>query len=452
MIGPFRGGRTVAVAGVPSQPNVFYMAPTNGGVWKSTDAGRTWSPIFDDQPTGSVGALAVAPSDPNVIYVGSGEGLQRPDLSVGDGIYKSIDGGRTWRHLGLSDGRQIPAILIDPKDPNRVFVAVLWASREAPWEYGNSFRGSGNGLFHSTDGGTTWTPLTRGLPTSEQKLGRIGIGVAPNDPRRLYALVQAGSGAGGLFRSDDSGESWVRVNTEDRVTGRGDDFADVKVDPRRRDVVYVANTALYRSTDGGKTFNAIKGAPGGDDYHRIWIHPENPDIIFLGVDQGATISVNGGKTWSSWYNQPTAQMFHVAADNRFPYRLYGGQQESGSAGVASRGNDGAITFREFHPVGVDEYAYAAPDPLHPGVVYGGKVTRYDETTGQVREVGPVALRTGKYRFDRTAPVVFSPADPHVLFFASQVLWKTTNGGETWDQISSDLTREKPGVPPNLGHM
>ena len=503
MIGPHRGSRTVAVCGVAGQPNVFYMAPNNGGVWKSTDYGRTWDPIFDDQPTGSIGALAVAPSNPDVIYVGSGEGLQRPDLSVGDGIYKSVDGGRTWRHLGLADGRQIPAILVDPKDPDRVFVAVLghpygpnpergvfrstdggsswqkvlykdedtgaidlafdpshsqhvyavlWAARKAPWEYGNSYRGSGSGLFHSTDGGTTWKPLTRGLPTAAEGLGRIGVGIAPNDPQRIYALVQASAAAGGLFRSDDAGESWQRVNTESRIWSRGDDFADVRVDPRNRDVVYVANTSTYRSSDGGRNFTAIKGAPGGDDYHRIWINPENPEILILGVDQGATVSVNGGKTWSSWYNQPTAQMFHVAADNRFPYRLYGGQQESGSAGVSSRGNDGAITFREFHPVGIDEYAYAAPDPLHPGVIYGGKVTRYDESTGQVREVGPVALRTGKYRFDRTAPVVFSPADPHILYFASQVLWKTVNGGESWDTISPDLTRTDPGIPANLAHL
>ncbi|HEY6931225.1 MAG TPA: glycoside hydrolase [Thermoanaerobaculia bacterium] len=503
LVGPHRGSRTVAVSGVAGQPNVFYMAPNNGGVWKSTDYGRTWDPIFDDQPTGSIGALAVAPSDPNVIYVGSGEGLQRPDLSVGDGIYKSTDGGRTWRHLGLSDGRQIPAILIDPKDVNRVFVAVLghpygpnsergvfrstdggqtwqrvlskdedtgamdicfdpsnsqhlyavlWAARKGPWEYGNSYRGSGSGLFHSTDGGSTWKPLTRGLPTIAEGLGRIGITVAPSDPNRLYAVVQASAHAGGLFRSEDAGESWQKVNSESRVSGRADDFAEVKVDPANRDVVYVANTSTYRSTDGGRTFTAIKGAPGGDDYHRIWINPENPQILILGLDQGATVSVNGGKTWSSWYNQPTGQMFHVAADNGFPYRLYGGQQESGTAGVSSRGNDGAITFREFHPVGADEYAYVAPDPLHPGVIYGGKVTRYDEATGQVREVGPVALRTGQYRFDRTAPVVFSAADPHVLFFASQVLWKTTNGGESWDTISPDLTRPDPGVPANLSRM
>ena len=502
MIGPFRGGRTVAVSGVPRQPNVFYMAPNNGGVWKTDDYGRTWNPIFDDQPTGSVGALAVAPSDPNVLYVGSGEGLQRPDLSVGDGVYKSTDGGKTWTNTGLSDGRQIAAIVVDPRDANRVLVAVLghpygpnpergvfrssdggkawqkvlykdedtgaidlaldpgnaqhvyavlWSARQGPWEYGNGYTGAGSGLFHSTDGGTTWQPLTKGLPTPEQGLGRIGLGISPSDSKRMYATVDAGK-LGGGYRSDDAGASWERVNSESRVWGRGTDFAEVKVDPRNRDVVYVANTSTYRSTDGGKNFTAIKGAPGGDDYHRIWINPENPDIILIGVDQGATISVNGGRTWSSWYNQPTAQMFHVSTDNRFPYRVYGGQQESGSAGVWSRGNDGAITFREFHPVGADEYGYVAPDPLHGGVIYGSKGTRYDEATGQTRQIGPVALRTGAHRFDRTAPILFSPADPHVLFFAAEVLWKTTNGGETWEQLSADLTREKPGVPANLGRM
>jgi len=503
MIGPFRGGRTVAVSGVPGQQNVFYMAANNGGVWKSTDYGRVWTPIFDDQPTGSIGALAVAPSDPSVIYVGSGEGLQRPDLSVGDGVYKSTDAGKTWHHLGLSDGRQIAAILVDPSDSKRLFVAVLghpygpnaergvfrsldggetwqkvlfkdedtgaadlafdprdprkiyavlWSARQGPWEYGNEYEAAGSGLFVSTDGGKNWRHLSKGLPAAEEGLGRIGIAVAPSDGKRMYAVVEAGRGEGGLFRSEDAGESWKRVNSENRVCGRGSDFAEVKVDPKNPDIVYSGNTSTYRSTDGGRNFTAIKGAPGGDDYHRIWINPENPRVILLGADQGATISVNGGETWSSWYNQPTAQFFHVSTDNRFPYRVYGGQQESGSAGVASRGNDGAITFREFHPVGVEEYGYVAPDPLHPGVIYGGKLTRYDEANGQIQNVGPVPLRGARDRFDRTAPVLFSPADPRVLFFASQVLWKTSNGGETWETISPDLTREDPGKPPNLGHL
>jgi photosystem II stability/assembly factor-like uncharacterized protein len=500
MIGPFRGGRTVGAAGVAREPGVFYIGVNNGGVWKTDDYGRTWAPLFDAEPTQSIGALAVAPSDPNVIYVGSGEGLQRPDLSVGDGVYKSTDGGRTWKNTGLTEGRQIGAVLVDPRDGNRVFVAVLghpygpnpergifrttdggatwkkvlyrdentggidlafdprdpstvyavlWAARQGPWEYENAYRGPGSGLFRSKDGGETWQPLGRGLPGAAEKLGRIGIGIAPGDGKRIYALVEAATGRG-LYRSDDAGETWARVNDEDRVTGRGDDFACVRVDPRNRDVLWVANTSTYRSTDGGKTFTAIKGAPGGDDYHTIWMNPENPDIVLLASDQGATISVNGGRTWSSWYNQPTAQMFHVTADDRFPYRVYGGQQESGSAGVATRGDDGQITFRDWHPVGVEEYGYAAPDPLHPGIVYGGKVTRYDERTGEIRQVGPAALRTGKYRFDRTAPILFSPADPHVLYFAAQVLFRTSDGGEHWDVISPDLTRQDPGVPGSLG--
>ncbi|MGB7620976.1 MAG: glycoside hydrolase [Terriglobia bacterium] len=501
MIGPFRGGRTVAVSGVPGEPNVFYMAPNNGGVWKSTDYGHVWKPIFDGQPTGSIGALAVAPSDPKIIYVGSGEGLQRPDLSVGDGIYKSTNGGNTWQHLGLREGQQIAAILVDPHDVKRLFVAVLghpygpneergvyrstdggqtfqkvlykdentgavdlafdpsnpetvyavlWAGRQGPWEYNNAYLGPNSGLFKSTDSGTHWRPLTKGLPTSAEGLGRIGIGIAPSDPNRIYALVQANPKVGGLFRSDDAGENWQRIHSESRVWGRGDDFAEVKVDPKNKDTVYAANTSTYRSTDGGVTFLALKGSPGGDDYHRIWINPEDPKIILLGADQGATLSVNGGETWSSWYNQPTAQMFHVTADNRYPYWVYGGQQESGSAGVASRSDFGEITFREWHTVGVEEYGYAAPDPLHPGVIYGGKVTRYDEKTGEVQNVGPVVLRNGQYRFDRTAPIIFSPVDPHILYFAANVLFKTINGGHSWKIISPDLTRRDPGIPPSVG--
>jgi photosystem II stability/assembly factor-like uncharacterized protein len=501
MIGPFRGGRTVAAAGVRGKPNLFYVGVNNGGVWKTDDAGRTWTPIFDGQPTQSIGALAMAPSNPDVLYVGSGEGLQRPDLSVGDGMYKSTDGGKTWKHLGLADGRQIGAILVDPGDANRLFVAVvghpygpnaergvyrstdggatfervlyrdadtgaidlafdpanprtiyavLWAARQGPWEYDNSYSGPGSGLFRSTDGGTTWQPIGQGLPTVGEGLARIGIGIAPSDGRRIYALVEAPAGRGGLYRSDDAGVTFARVNPDERIWGRGNDFACVRVHPKNPDVLYVANVAAYRSNDGGRTFTAFKGAPGGDDYHTIWLNPDDPDVILMAVDQGATVSVNGGRTWSSWYNQPTGQMFHVAADNRFPYWVYGGQQESGSAGVASRGNDGQITFREWHPVGVEEYGYAAPDPLHPGIIYGGKVTRYEEKTGMTQEVGPVVLRTGKYRFVRTAPILFSPTDPRVLYFALNVLFKTTNGGQSWDVISPDLTREAPGVPANLG--
>ncbi|MBZ5614830.1 MAG: glycoside hydrolase [Acidobacteriia bacterium] len=504
MIGPFRAGRTVAISGVPGQPNVFYMAPNNGGVWKTTDFGRTWNPIFDGQPSGSIGALAVAPSSPSTIYVGSGEGLRRPDLSVGDGIYKSTDAGRTWRHLGLRDAQQIASILVDPKDANRVFVGTLghpygpnaergvyrsldggetwqkvlykdentgaielvfdprnshvifadmWASRRPPWTTGNSYDGPGSGLYKSTDGGNHWRQITKGLPSEADKLGRIGLAVSPSNPDRMYAWVDARGDAqmpGGIYRSDDAGESWLLVNTEDRVWGRGSDFACVRVDPRNKDVIYVANTSTYRSTDAGKNFTAIKGAPGGDDYHTIWINPENPDIIAMGVDQGATISVNGGQSWSSWYNQPTAQFYHVITDNQFPYWVYGGQQESGSVGTASRSDFGEITFRDWTTVGTEEYGYVAPDPLHPNLIYGGKVTVFDRNTGQTRDVSPVVLHTGQYRFNRTAPLIFSAADPHVLYLGSNVLFETRDGGNSWQIVSPDLTRETPGAPATLG--
>src|SRR5580704_14592878 len=502
-IGPFRGGRTVAATGIPGNRNLFYIGVNNGGVWKTTDAGRTWFPIFDGQPTGSIGALAVAPSNPDIIYVGSGEGLRRPDLSTGDGIYKSTDAGSTWKHLGVSDGQQITNVIIDPQDPNRVFVAVLghpygpnsergvfhstdggdswqkilyqdddtgatdlafdpknpqtlyadmWSSRRPPWTTGGPLEGHNGGLFKSTDGGDTWHPLSKGLPTNAQALGRIGFGISPSNPNRMYALVDAAPEVGGLYRSDDAGESWQRVNHEDRIWGRGFDFAWVRVSPENPDILYICNTSTYRSTDAGTSFTAIKGAPGGDDYHTAWINPENPRIILLASDQGATITVNGGDTWSSWYNQPSAQFYHVITDNQFPYWVYGGQQESGSAGTASRSDWGEITFRDWHPVGTEEYGYVAPDPLHPNLIYGGKVTRFDMLTGQTQDVSPVILRTGKYRFNRTAPLIFSPAAPHTLYLGSNVLFKTTDAGHSWQVISPDLTREDPGVPANLASM
>jgi photosystem II stability/assembly factor-like uncharacterized protein len=501
MIGPYRGGRTVAVTGVPGEANLFYIAAVDGGIWKSTDAGNTWQPIFDGQATGSIGALAVAPSDHRVLYAGSGEGLQRPDLSTGDGVYRSSDAGATWTHLGLRDGQQIAKIVVDPHDADLLYVAVLghpyganaergvyrsrdggrtfervlyanenagavelamsprdprklyaalWAARRPPWYTGGSYERPdlGTGLFTSDDGGTTWRALTRGLPTQAQGLGRIGLGIAPSDPSRMYALADSPK-EGGLFRSSDGGESWTRTNNEERIYGRGDDFAGVTVDPAVANVVYVANTSTYRSDDAGKTFTAIKGAPGGDDYHTVWIDPANPRTILLGSDQGATLSVNGGATWSSWYNQPTAQFFHVATDDAFPYRVYGGQQESGSAGTASRGNDGQITFREWHPVGAEEYGYVAPDPLDQNIVYGGKATRFDWRTGQTQDVSPVLGRDPRYRFDRTAPLVFSHVDPHRLYLAGNVIFETRDSGHAWRTISPDLTRAHPGIPPSF---
>jgi len=501
LIGPFRGGRTVAAVGVPGRPDVFYIGVNNGGVWKSDDYGRTWTPIFDGQPTGSIGAIAVAPSDPRTIYVGSGEGLQRPDLSVGDGVYKSSDAGATWRHLGLSDGQQIAAITVDPHDPNRVFAAVLghpygpneqrgvfrstdggetwqrvlyrdentgavdvgfdpanpqtvfavlWAARQAPWEIGSSWTlSANNGLYKSADGGTTWRQITAGLPTAEDGLGRIGLGVSASVAGRMYAVLGAKRG-GGLYRSDDGGEHWRLVNADERLWGRDGDFNEVKVEPTNPDVVFVANVVTWKSIDAGQTFTALRGAPGGDDYHRLWIHPANPNVILLAGDQGAIVTVNGGTTWSSWYNQPTAQFYHVVTDNRFPYWVYGGQQESGSAGVASRGNDGQVTAREWHPVGVEEYGYVAPDPLHPNLIYGGKLSRFDWNTGAVQDVSPEPVRLGKYRWVRTMPVLFSPVDPHVLYLGANVLFKTVNGGASWQTISPDLTRATSDVPASLG--
>ncbi|HET7099567.1 MAG TPA: glycoside hydrolase, partial [Terriglobia bacterium] len=409
MIGPFRGGRTRAACGVPGEPNVFYVGQVDGGVWKSDDYGRTWHPIFDKEPTQSIGAIAVSASDPNILYVASGEGLQRPDLSVGDGIYKSTDAGQTWIHLGLRDGQQIPALAVDPHNPDRVFAAVLghpygpnaqrgifrstdggktwkkvlyvdentggddveidpanpniiyatlWEARQGPSEDHNAYGGDGGGIFKSTDGGATWNKLTNGLPKG---LVHAYVAIAPSRPSRLFATVavnlegdyQTGHGLG-IYRSDDAGETWRSITTDPRPAFRigGGDLPVPKVDPKDPDVVYSTSIETWKSVDGGKTWTAIRGAPGGDDYQNIWINPDNPNIILLVADQGAIVTVNGGKTWSSWYNQPTAQLYHVITTNTFPYQVCGAQQESGSVCISSRGNDGAITFRDWHPVGV----------------------------------------------------------------------------------------------------
>jgi photosystem II stability/assembly factor-like uncharacterized protein len=505
MIGPFRGGRTRAATGVPSQPNVFYVGQVNGGVWKSDDYGRTWRPIFDHESTQSIGAIAVAPSNPNIIYVASGEGLHRPDLSVGNGIYKSTDAGKTWTHLGLRDGFQIPALAIDPRDPNRVFAAVLghpygpneerglfrstdggqtwqksiykdentgasdveidpsnpdviyasmWEVREGPWEDGNEVNGTGGGLFKSTDGGNTWHPLTNGLP---KDLSQINVAIAPSNPRRIYATVAIASGPLAFYQSDDAGESWTKPTDDPRPSGRigGGDLAVPRVDGKNADIIYCASTVTMRSEDGGKTWSGFRGAPGGDDYQNLWINPNDPNIILLVSDQGAIVTVNGGASWSSWYNQPTAQLYHAIDTPTFPYRVCGGQQESGSVCISSRGNDGAITFRDWHPVGVIEYGYVAPDPLDPDVIYGAgrsEVSKFHWSTGEVQNITPIPLRSSKYRTDRTEPMMFSPLDPHVLYYASNVLFKTTDGGSSWQTISPDLTRENPEVPASVGKL
>lgn len=505
MVGPMRGGRTRAAAGVPSQPNLFYMGQVNGGVWKSDDYGRTWNPIFDQEPTQSIGAIAVAPSDPNIVYVASGEGLHRPDLSVGNGIYKSTDAGKTWTHLGLRDGQQIPALAVDPRDPNKVFAAVLghpygpseergiyrstdggqnwqkviskdentggsdveidpsnpdviyasmWEVREGPWEDGNEYNGPGGGLFKSTDGGGTWHQLSNGLP---KDLSQIYVAIAPSDTRRLYATLATASGKLAVYRSDDAGDSWSQITDDPRPSGRigGGDLPIPRVDPKDPDLVYVASTVTMRSSDGGKTWSGFRGAPGGDDYQNLWINPNNGNIILLVSDQGALVTVNRGQTWSSWYNQPTAQLYHAIATNTFPYKVCAGQQESGSVCISTRGNDGEITFRDWHPVGVIEYGYVAPDPLDADIVYGGgrtEVSKFHWSTGEVQNVTPIPLRDPKYRADRTEPLMFSPVDPHTLYYATNVLFKTNDGGNSWQTISQDLTREAPGAPASVGSL
>ena len=497
-LGPFRGGRTRALTGVPSQPNVFYIGAVNGGVWRSSDYGRTWQPIFDQQPTGSIGAIVVAPSDPQIVYVGSGEGLHRPDLSVGDGIYKSTDGGKTWTHLGLRDGQQISQMAVDPRDPDRLFVAVaghpygpnpergvyrstdgaktfekvlsknenigaagvvidpsdpsvvyatLWEAREGPWENG-SWNGTGGGVYKSTDGGTTWNQLAGGLP---EGIVQAYVSVTASDPKRLFASV-ATKDKVDLYASADAGATWHTVTDDSRPKGRigGGDLPVPMLDPKNPEVVYMTSTVTWKSTDAGKTWIGLRGAPGGDDYQNIWINPNDPKIILITSDQGAIVTVNGGESWSSWYNQPTAQMYHVAADNDFPYRLCSGQQESGSACISSRGSDGQITFRDWRPVALEEYGYAAPDPLDPDIVYGGKLTRFDRRTGQAQYVMPLALRSPDFRVIRTQPLMFSPVDPHLLYFAANTLWSTRDGGRTWKQISPDLARKTWDVPASVG--
>jgi len=512
LVGPFRGGRTRAATGVPDQPNVFYVGQVAGGVWKSNDYGRTWNPIFDNEPSQSIGAIAVAPSDSNIVYVASGEGLHRPDLSVGDGIYRSTDAGRTWQHMGLRDSQQIPSVVVDPRDPNRLFAAVLghpygpneergiyrstdggqnwkrvlykdantggsdvvidpshpdvvyaalWESRLGPWEDDKQYDGTHGGLFKSTDGGETWRPLTKGLPDD---LVQIQVAVAASDPNRLYATVSTthesgyATGAGlCVYRSDDSGESWRKATDDPRPALKigGGDLPIPAVDPKNPDVVYSASIVTMRSTDGGKTWSGLRGAPGGDDYQNLWINPENPDIILLVSDQGALVSVNRGESWSSWYNQPTAQLYHVAVTNTFPYQLCAGQQESGSVCISSRGNDGEITFRDWHPVGIIEYGYAAPDPLHPEIVFGAgrtEVSKYNRITGEVQNVTPIPIHDSEYRADRTEPILFSPVDPHLLYYAANVLFETRDDGRSWQKISPDLSREHTGQLSSLAPL
>jgi photosystem II stability/assembly factor-like uncharacterized protein len=503
LIGPFRGGRVLAVTGVPNDPQHFYFGAVNGGVWETKDAGRTWQPIFDSQPVGSIGAIAVAPSAPNVVYVGTGEADMRSDIAQGDGIYKSADAGKTWTKIGLADSQQIGKIIVDPHDPNTVFVAALghaygpnaergvfrsrdggaswqrvlgdddatgaidlafepgnarviyaalWQTRRTPWNIYPPANGPGSGLYKSSDGGDTWVPMSRhGFPG---KVGRIGVAVAKSDPKRVYAIVDSlkmEDETGGLYRSDNAGASWKQISRDARIWQRGWYFGRIAVDPANADRLFVMNTIVLRTDDGGEHFAALKGDATGDDFHELWIDPENANRQILGVDQGALVTQNGGATWSSWHNQPTAQIYHVSTDNRFPYRVYGAQQDSGAAALPSRTGDGdGITMRDFHEVTAGgEADMIAPDPDDPDIVYGGRVDKLDLRTNQTRSVDPTLPAPDLYRRTWTLPLVFSKRDPKRLYFGNQRMFRTTDGGEHWDAISPDLTREDPGVPPNL---
>jgi photosystem II stability/assembly factor-like uncharacterized protein len=502
-IGPFRGGRVLAVAGSPEDRLHFYFGAVNGGVWETRDAGRTWSPIFDSVPVGSIGALAVAPSKPSTLYVGTGEADMRSDIAQGLGLFKSVDGGKTWAASGLADSQAIARILVDPANPNIVLVAALghpygpneqrgvfrsvdggktwsrtlfknvdtgaidlafkpgdsktvyaalWQTRRPPWNVYPPSSGPGGGLYKSVDGGATWTLIVgHGLPDAP---GRIGLATAPSAPRRLYALVDGGAGdtkRGGLFRSDDDGANWTKMTDDPRIWQRGWYFGELTVNPRNADQLWVCDTIMLRSDDGGRTFLPVKGDPTGDDFHHLWIDPSDPDRQILGVDQGALVTLNGGATWSSWFNQPTGQFYHVITDNRFPYRVYGAQQDSGAADVPSRTGDGwdGINMRQFHeltPGG--ESDSIAPDPKDPDTIYGGRVDKLDLRSGQVRDVDPTLAFPDRYRGTWTLPLVFGK-DGRALYFGNQRVFRTRDGGDHWSPISPDLTRPDPGVPANL---
>ena len=530
MLGPFRGGRVASVSGVPGRPNEFYFGSVNGGVWKSIDAGRVWAPVFDAQPVASIGAIAVAPSATDVVYVGSGESTLRDSVGYGNGMYKSTDAGTSWTHIGLEATQHIGRIAVDPGNPNIVFVAAighlyapnvdrgvfrtrdggrswqkvlfknadvgavevvidptnsqvvyagLWNTRRPPWFTYSPTNGPGGGIYKSTDGGSTWKQLTDGLPKSG--IGRTGLAVSRTNPRRVYAVVDClvpepstGSAPppampptrpggpnsppqqGGFFRSDDGGASWTRLSGDPALWGRGWYFSKVTVDPKDADVVYVPNVAVNRSTDGGKSWVAMRGSPGGDDYHQAWISPEDSNTMIVASDQGAIITHNAkaedarAVTWSSWLNQPTAQLYHLSVDYRFPYWVTAAQQDSGAVAVRSRGKFAEISMRDWEPIGAGgESGYTAGDPLHPGLVFGGTGSRYDLETN-TRLPGTTSPKSPEpARGDWTQPLVFSKADPRSLYYANQFLFKTIDGAQTWTQISPDLTRPDPGVPSTL---
>jgi photosystem II stability/assembly factor-like uncharacterized protein len=524
-VGPLRAGRTYGVAGHADQPDTFYMGSVGGGVWKTENAGRTWYPISDEGiPIGSIGAIAVAPSNPGVVYVGTGEPDIRSQHSYGIGMFKSTDAGKTWTHIGLEATRQIGKIVVDPSNANRLYVAALghvydanpergvfrstdggttwkkvlshakdpnnvgaidiaidpknpkvlyaslWGTRRPPWSVYAPTNLPGGGLYKSTDGGDTWKQLAGGLPTDDF-VGKIGIAVAPSNPSRLWAVVDdtgapvaAGNGGGGrgrgaaapktpggVYISSDAGATWKMVNDEQRLWGRGWYFEQVSVDPTNPDEAYVINTATYRTTDAGKTFAPVKGAPGGDDYHQMWINPKDGNRMVLSSDQGTVVSVDHSKTWSTWYNQPTAQVYHVAADNRFPYWLYGAQQDSGGVGVATWSREGVLSFRDWEPTcAAGESMTVVPDPEDGNVLYGGG-QRCDQHINVEAALGgqlPAEDPDDLNRKTWSLPTVFSTKD-QALYYSNQFVFRSRDRSKTWEKISPDLARLNPPKPANL---
>jgi photosystem II stability/assembly factor-like uncharacterized protein len=497
-VGPYRGGRVLAVAGDPNDSRRFYFGSVNGGVWRTDDAGRTWAPIFDDVNVGSIGAIAIARSNPKVIYVGTGEADMRSDIAQGIGMFRSSDGGKSWQSIGLADTQQIGRIIVDPRNPDVVLVAALghpygpnaergvfrsidggrhwtktlykdadtgaidlafepgnpsivyaamWQTRRPPWNVYPPSNGPGSGLYKSTDGGRSWHQVSgHGFPAS---VARLGVATSPAKPRRVYVLADGKEA--GLYRSDDSGATWRKMTSDKRITSRGWYFGEIDANPKNADQVWVNDTIVLRSDDGGANFIPLKGDPTGDDFHAMWIDPNDPDRRILGVDQGTLVTVNGGKTWSSWFNQPTGQFYHVSTDNRYPYRIYGAQQDSGAASVPSRNDshfDG-INMTDFREVTAGgESDEIAPDPLDPDIVYGGRVDRLDLKSGQTRNVDPTLAFPGNYRGTWTLPLTWGKRE-HALFFANQRIWKTMDGGQTWAPISPDLTRQTLTVPANV---
>ena len=493
-IGPFRGGRSLTAAGIPGDPNIYYFGATGGGVWKSTDGATTWTSVFDKQGTSSIGSVAVSEADPNTIYVGTGEACIRGNISHGDGVYKSVDGGKTWKNVGLRDTRAIGKVIVNPKNPDIVFVAALghpfgpntergifrtsdggkswervlfrdentggidiafdphnanilfaslWQARRMPWRLSSG--GPGSGLYRSNDGGTTWKQLQEhGLPKGPY--GRIGVAVAANS-ERAYALIEAKEG--GLYRSDDGGETWQLVNGNHSFTQRAWYYMHVIADPQDPNTAYILNVDFYRSTDGGRTFNKVK-VPHGDN-HGLWIDPKNPRRMIASNDGGATVTLDGGKTWTLQENQPTAQFYHVTTDTRTPYYVYGAQQDNSTIAIASRSDEGAISRADWYSVGGGEAGYIAPYPPDPNIVYAGdyegNLTRFDKRTGQIRNIAVLPeLSDGhgaanlEHRFQWTAPILISPHDPNTLYYGGERVFKTTDGGVHWEAISPDLTR------------